>query len=154
MNDFLEDMFRGHTVLNLCSGKSLIGNIRVDNDTSLNEPTMYADMFKILQEGYFKDNMFDFVYADPLFGSNGTNFYNPRSGYIVEKAKELGYTENFGRLAFDWQKLAYKIAKIALVTRRDRTNINLDSNYTEYFVVWDSRPSVQLLRFDWKRHPI
>ena len=153
MEDFLKDVTRGKTVLNLFSGKSLFGNIRVDNDPSLKEPTIHDDVFELLHGGYFKPNQFDFVYADGIYGVGQNNVYNPKSGIITKTAKKLGI-EPLGSLAFLWQKWAFEIARIGLITRRDRTNINLPSVYTEYYVVWDSRPSIQLLRFDWKRHPI
>jgi hypothetical protein len=153
MEDFLKDITRGKKVLNLFSGKSLFGDIRLDHDTSLQEPTAYVDVFKTLRDKRFKDNSIPFVYADGIYGAKENNIYNPRSKAIQTKGKSLGL-EKPGSLAFLWQKWAYDIADVCLITRRDRTNVNLPSLFTEYYVVWDSRPSLQLLRFDWKRHPV
>lgn len=151
MAQHLRDMTVGYTVLNLCSGKSDFGIVRIDIDKSLKEPTSYADMFHALKS--FRNNQFDFVYVDPPFERDGINFYNPRSKYIVEKAKELGYKDEFGRLVYDWQKQCFDIAKICLITKRDRSNVNLPALYTEYHKLWDSRPSTVDIRFDWKYHP-
>ena len=153
MEDFLENMTRGKKTLNLCSGKSLIGDVRIDVDKRLKEPTAYCDMFDSLLTFHKNGIKFKVVYVDPPFERDGVNFYNPRSAYIVNKAKKLGYKDHFGRLAYDWQKMAFDICELCLITRRDRSNVNLPSLLTEYYKVWDSRPSTHDFRIDWKAHP-
>lgn len=150
MVDLLEDLGRQHSFLNLCSGKSLLGNVRIDHDKSLKEPTAYADMFDALLTFKKNNQHFDCIYIDPPYERDGVNFYNPRSAYIVKRAKELGYTDHFGQLAFDWQKWAWSLCDVCLITERDRSNVNLDALYTQYYKVWDSRPSTVDVRIDWK----
>jgi len=150
VEDLIEDLGRHNSFLNLCSGKSKNGNVRIDHDTTLKEPTSYCDMFEALLTFKKIGQKFGVVYVDPPFERDGVNFYNPRSDYIVRRAKELGYTEHYGRLAMDWQKWAFEISELCLITRRDRSNVNLDALFTQYYKVWDSRPSTVDLRIDWK----
>lgn len=150
MIDLLEDLGRGRTFLNLCSGRSLLGNVRIDHDTSLKEPTAYADMFDALLTFRKNGQKFGVVHVDPPYERDGVNFYNPKSAYIVKRAKELGYKDHFGRLAYDWQHWAFDLCELCFVTERDRSNVNLDALYTQYYKIWDSRPSTVDVRIDWK----
>ena len=126
--DYLEYWLRDFTIrgscLNVCSGMSMIGQVRVDIDPDTNR-TMNGDLFKLLE--YFSANQFDFVYIDPPFP-----FYTA------------------GENRFQWQFDAFKICKKALITRRPKVSINLPSKYHDYIVAEDVRPSLTLLRIDYK----
>lgn len=128
--DYLEYWLRDFTIrgstLNVCSGMSMIGNVRLDIDPETNR-TMDGDMFKLLD--YFKPNQFKYVYIDPPFPV---------------------YTSGENR--FRWQFDAFKIVEPggALITRRPKVSVNLPSKYHDYIIAEDSRPSFTILRIDYK----
>jgi len=126
MQFWLKDFTRGASVLNLCCGTSDLGDVRVDNDPRMNI-TMTGDLFKVIYE--FKENSFDYVYIDPPF-----KFYNP--GAIDHP--------------YEWQFQAFKLCKKAMLTRRPRININMPSRWHEWKLFEDSRPSISLVRVDYK----
>ena len=131
-SDYLEYWLRDFTadgsLLHVCSGDSMIGQVRVDNRVNTNR-TMDGDLFNLLD--IFKENQFDYVYCDPDF-----KYYN--SVKYLKKYKN------------SWQFDLFKLAKKALITRRPRTTINLPSRYHDYLICEDPRPSVTLLRIDYK----
>jgi hypothetical protein len=131
-SDYLEYWLRDFTadgsLLHVCSGESTLGYPRVDINPDSNR-TMHGDLFDLLS--IFKENQFDYVYCDPPFP-----YYNdPR---ILKSNRNA------------WQFDLLKIAKKALITRRPRTAINLPSKYHDYVILEDSRPSISILRVDYK----
>lgn len=126
LEPWLEIFCSDGDVLNVCSGESMFGLVRVDTDHESNR-TMYADLFTILK--YFKAESFKYVYCDPPF-----EFYT--SG------------ENRMRWQFDLLRLVKSGG--ALITRRPKVNVNLPSKRHEYVIAEDSRPSLTLLRIDYK----
>lgn len=126
--DYLEYWLRDFTIkgstLNVCSGMSMIGQVRVDVDPESNR-TMHGDMFNLLD--IFHENQFDYVYIDPPFNV---------------------YTSGDNRM--QWQFDAFKICKKALITRRPKVTVNLPSKYHDYIIAEDSRPSLTILRIDYK----
>lgn len=126
--DYVEYWIRDFTIngstLNVCCGMSMIGQVRVDIDPESNR-TMHGDLFHLLD--YFRPNQFKYVYVDPPFGV---------------------YTSGDNR--FQWQYDAFKIAEKALITRRPKVTVNLPSKYHDYIIAEDTRPSLTLLRIDYK----
>lgn len=129
-SDYLEYWLQLFTidgeVLNVCSGDSLFGHVRIDIDPESNR-TIDGDLFKILQQ--FKPESFKYVYCDPPFPY---------------------YTSGENR--FRWQFDLFQLVKPggALITRRPKVTVNLPSIRHEYKVGEDSRPSLTLLRIDYK----
>jgi len=123
--DYLEYWLEDY-VLNVCSGQSMFGMVRVDTDAESNR-TMYADLFTILQ--YFKPESFKYVYCDPPFRY---------------------YTAGDNR--FRWQFDLFKLVKPggALITRRPKVKANMPSKWHDYVIAEDSRPSFTVLRIDYK----
>lgn len=123
---WLENFCSDGNVLNVCSGESMFGLVRVDTDSESNR-TMYADLFTILK--YFKAESFKYVYCDPPF-----EFYTS------------------GENRMRWQYDLFKLVKQggALITRRPKVNVNMPSKYHEYVIAEDSRTSLTLLRIDYK----
>lgn len=126
--DYLEYWLQQFTIqgstLNVCSGMSMIGQVRVDKDPETNR-TMDGDLFHLLD--YFKPNQFDYVYVDPPFNV---------------------YTSGMNRIR--WQFDAFKICKKALITRRPKVTANIPSKYHDYIIAEDTRPSLTILRVDYK----
>jgi len=122
---WLEKFVKDGSCLNVCCGKSLIGNVRVDISKDSTR-THEGDLFKILKS--FKPNSFDYVYCDPLFKY---------------------YTSGINR--FNWQFDLFSLCKIALITRRPKVTINMPSYRHEYLILEDTRPSLSLVRIDWKK---
>ena len=120
LNDFTND----GSLLNICSGQSMLGQVRVDNDPESNR-TMDGDLFNIQE--LFKPKSFDYVYCDPDF-----KFYT--SG------------DNRNR----WQFELFKLCRIALITRRPKVTINMPSKWHDYVILEDTRPSFSILRIDYK----
>jgi len=129
-SDYLEYWLEKFTidgdVLNICCGQSMFGLVRADIDPESNR-TMYADLFKILQ--YFKPNSFKYVYCDAPF-----EFFTS------------------GENRFRWQFDLFQLVKPggALITRRPRVSANIPSLRHEYVIAEDSRPSLTILRIDFK----
>ncbi len=121
---WLKDFTRNGSTLNVCCGFSEIGDVRVDI-SSESTRTMEGDLFKLSE--LFRPNQFDYVYIDPPFEK-----------YVT------------GPDRFKWQFDAFKIARKALITRRTKVNVNMPSKYHEYIIAEDSRPSITLLRIDYK----
>jgi len=123
---WLENFCKDGNVLNVCSGQSMFGLVRVDTDAESNR-TMYADLFTILK--YFKPESFKYVYCDPPF--------------------EI-YTSGENRMR--WQFDLFLLVKPggALITRRPKVTANIPSKWHEYVIAEDSRPSLTLLRIDYK----
>lgn len=123
---FLDTFCKDGNVINVCSGESMFGLVRIDNNPESNR-TSDGDLFKILEQ--FKPESFKYVYCD-------TDFKYFTSG------------EN----RFRWQFDLFRLVKPggALITRRPRVNVNLPSYHHEYIVAEDSRPSLTLLRIDYK----
>jgi len=123
---WLEDFTKDGNLLNVCSGESMLGLVRVDIDPESNR-TMAGDLFKIQE--LFKKESFKYVYCDPIF-----SFYTS------------------GDNRFGWQFELFKLVKFggALITRRPKTAINLPSKWHDYIIAEDSRPSLTLLRIDYK----
>lgn len=122
---WLKDFIRDGTCLNMCSGQSMIGDVRVDIDPNSNR-TIDGNLFNSLE--MFNENQFDYVYCDPDFKV---------------------YTTGENRM--QWQFDLFKIARIALITRRPKVAINMPSIYHEYVIAEDSRTSLSLIRIDWKK---
>lgn len=123
---WLRDFVSDGSCLNLCCGYSEVGDVRVDISTDSNR-TMEGDLFKILDT--FRENQFDYVYIDPPF-----------EFYVTGKEG----------MRFKWQFDAFRIARKALITRRTKVNVNMPSRYHEYIIAEDSRPSLTLVRIDYK----
>jgi len=126
MDYWLRNFMKDGSVLHLCCGTSNIGDVRVDLDPTMNT-TMVGDLFKVIWE--FREESFDYVYIDPPF-----DFYNPM---------KVAHP-------FEWQFRAFQLCKKALLTRRPRMSINMASRWHEWKVFEDSRPSVTLVRIDYK----
>ena len=129
-SDYLEYWLEQFTLdgntLNICSGDSLFGLVRVDIDPESNR-TVDGDLFKISNQ--FKPESFKYVYCDPPF-----QFYTS------------------GENRFRWQYDLFKLVKPggALITRRPKVTINMPSKYHDYIIAEDSRPSFTVLRIDYK----
>ena len=124
---WLKDFVSNGSCLNVCCGYSDIGDPRVDISPDSNR-TMEGDLFRLLApEGPFRANQFDYLFIDPPFSfyTSGTN-------------------------RFKWQFDAFKIARKALITRRTKVGVNMPSRYHEYHIAEDSRPSITLVRIDYK----
>ena len=122
---WLEDFVRDGSCLNMCSGLSQIGDVRVDIDPKCPASTMQGDLFKALET--FRPESFDYVYCDPDFKcyNNGPN-------------------------RIRWQFDLFKICKKALITRRPKITVNMPSKWHEYVIAEDSRPSFTIIRIDYK----
>lgn len=120
INDFTID----GSLLNQCSGQSMLGQVRGDIDPESNR-TIHADLFNLLDT--FKPNSFDYVYCDPPFPY---------------------YTSGDNRFRFQFD--LFKLCRIALITRRPKVTVNLPSKWHDYVIAEDSRPSLSLLRIDYK----
>jgi len=119
---YLLDLVSDGTCLNVCCGKSHVGNIRLDvNEDSYR--TEFGDLFNL----NYQENSFDYVYCDPPF-----NFYVT------------------GKNRFRWQQELFKICKKALITKRPKTTVNLPSKEHYYIIYEDTKPSLSLLRVDIK----
>lgn len=123
LNNFTKD---GRT-LNVCCGFSEVGEVRLDISED-SARTQYGDAFDLTM---FKDQEFDYVYADPPF-----NWYT--SPPILKQYRNT------------WQFELWRLAKKALITRRPKVNINLPSERHGYVILEDSRPSLSLVRVDWR----
>jgi len=124
---WLRDFVKAGTVLNMCCGMSTIGDVRCD----ININTARTHPYGVTQiHNFFPENSFDYVYCDPPF--------------------EM-YTSGDNR--FRWQQELYKIARKALITRRPKVNVNLPSLRHEWYVLEDERPSLSLVRVDYKQSP-
>ena len=125
-SDYLEqwliEFVKDGSCLNVCCGKSNVGNKRLDINLDSNA-TEYGDLFKL----DYPENSFDYVYCDPPF-----NYYVT------------------GDNRFRWQQELFKICKKALITRRPKTTINLNSKNHYYIIAEDTKPSLSLLRIDLK----
>jgi len=123
---WLEQFTADGNLLNVCSGQSMLGNVRVDIDPESNR-TMPGDVFKIKDE--FKANSQKYIYCD----------------------NEFRYFTS-GENRFRWQFDLFSLIKPggALITRRPRVNVNLPSKWHDYVIAEDSRPSLSLLRIDYK----
>jgi hypothetical protein len=123
LNDFTKD----GRLLNVCSGMSWVGDVRLDINPNSNR-TQPGDLFDLSE---FKDQEFDYVYCDPDFK-------------IYTNTKILKDNRN------KWQFELFRLAKKALITRRPKVNINLPSKRHHWIVLEDWRPSISLLRIDWR----
>ncbi len=124
---WLDNFTKDGRTLNVCSGMSFVGDVRIDTNPTSNR-TMAGDMFDL---SMFKDQEFDYVYCDPDF-----NVYtNPN---ILKENRNK------------WQFELFRLAKKALITRRPKVNINLPSKWHHWVVLEDHRPSISLLRIDWR----
>lgn len=120
---WLNNFTKDGRTLNVCCGYSEIGDVRLDVSEDSTR-TQYGDMFDLSE---FKDNEFDYVYCDPLF-----KFYTSGSN------------------RFRWQFELFRLAKKALITRRPKVTANIPSTRHHYVILEDSRPSLSLLRIDYK----
>jgi len=120
---WLNNFTKDGRTLNVCCGFSKVGDVRLDIAKDSNR-TEYGDMFDL---GKFKDQEFDYVYCDPLF-----KFYNT------------------GDNRMRWQFELFRLAKKALITRRPKVTINMPSTRHHYVILEDSRPSLSLVRVDWR----
>jgi len=132
------------TILNLCSGSSLFGTVRIDTDGSLKQPTQYGEIFSYLKQIKTK---YDFVYIDPPF-----KFYNP---HCTEIAKHYPTKDHYGD-PFEWQYEALRIANKALILRGNLQSVSINwpgylSKFQEYFLIKDSRPSSTILSVIWSK---
>jgi hypothetical protein len=123
LNNFTKD----GRLLNVCSGTSLLGDVRLDVDPDSNR-TQPGDVFDLSE---FKDQEFDYVYCDPPFP-----FYTNTK--ILQQYKNK------------WQFELWRLTKKALITRRPKVNINIPSKRHHWIVLEDWRPSISLLRVDWR----
>ena len=119
---WLLDFVKDGACLNVCCGKSLVGNVRLDISLD-STSTEYGDLFKI----EYPESSFDYVYCDPPF-----NYY------VV------------GTNRFKWQQKLFKFCRKALITKRPKTTVNLHSKEHYYIVAEDTKPSLALLRIDLK----
>lgn len=178
VEDFLHDVTAGHSVANFGCGSSMLGYPRIDIDPDTTR-TMDGDVFDALDffrpnqfEYVFADLPFDMLNSNSTlirqyaikFGLVPEIQFNDRIFRMIqEKQQQLRKLEkeiddlNFqyrhrmgGQLAQKWQFDLFKLAKKGLITRRNLININLPSRYHEYYVIEDHRPSMTLLRIDWK----
>lgn len=136
MEYFLNNFTKDGSTLNVCCGTSMLGDVRIDNAATVEieikkemvtvptTRTMAGDLFDLSK---FKDQEFDYVYCDPDFKY---------------------YTGGSNRMK--WQFELFRICKKALITRRPKVNINLPSERHRYIVLEDTRPSISLLRVDWR----
>lgn len=111
------------TCLNVCSGESMVGNVRLDirEDSARTEP---GDLFDL----HYPEGSFDWVYCDPPF-----NFYVT------------------GDNRFRWQLDLFKICKKGLITRRPKVSLRIPGNPRhEYFIAEDHRLNLTLIRIDYK----
>lgn len=120
---WLDNFTKDGRTLNVCCGTSKIGDVRLDIDAE-SARTEPGDMFDL---SMFKDQEFDYVYCDPLF-----KFYTS------------------GDNRFRWQFELFRLAKKALITRRPKVNVNMPSTRHHWVVLEDSRPSLSLVRIDWR----
>ncbi|MDE1867914.1 MAG: hypothetical protein KGI08_09435 [Thaumarchaeota archaeon] len=127
LRDFARSM-QCQSILNVCSGYSTFGNVRVDISPESNR-TFEGDMFKLLE--YFPPNSFDLVYCDPDY----KNYTDPNILQLYRNS---------------WQYDLMKIAKKILITKRPKVNINMPSKWHDYVIAEDSRPSFSVLRIDYK----
>ena len=127
-SDYLEYWLSNFTIdgslLNVCSGQSMLGQVRVDIDPESNR-TMHGDLFNIKK--LFKPNSFDYIYCDPPFRI---------------------YTAGDNR--FNWQFDLFSLCRIALITKRPKVTVNMPSVYHSYKIFEDSRPSLTVMRIDYK----
>lgn len=165
---WLRDFTSDGSVLNHACGMSTIGDVRVDMDPKTNR-TMEGNLLDIGKD--FRENSFDYVYVDPIYDM----FYNPSSiifkpdimanpqaqlqimklkqqiKELENQVEKLNVQQNpLGNLAYKWQFDAFKIARKALITRRPKININMPSRWHEWLITEDSRPSINLVRIDYK----
>lgn len=121
---WLRDFVKDGSCLNICCGYSEVGDVRVDISPDSTR-TMDGDLYNLLAT--FRPEQFDYVYIDPPF-----------EAYVT------------GPNRFRWQFDAFKICKKALITRRTKVNVNMPSRFHEYFILEDDRPSLTLVRADYK----
>lgn len=132
---WLENFVKDGTCLNVCCGLSNTGQVRVDiakyvkldGKKIATSRTMEGDLFKIQE--YFHEESFDYVYCDPPFPI---------------------YTSGPNRMR--WQFDLFKLVKPggALITRRPKVSVNMPSKWHEYIIAEDDRPSLTLVRIDYK----
>ncbi len=127
MEYFLNNYTKDGRTLNVCCGASELGDIRLDISEESTR-TQYGNMFDL---SMFEDQEFDYVYCDPPFN-------------VYTNTKILQEYRN------KWQFELWRITKKALITRRPKVNINLPSERHRYIILEDSRPSLSLLRVDWR----
>lgn len=137
---WLDNFTKDGRTLNVCCGLSEIGDVRLDiadklkikkKDEIIEVPTARTEPGDIFDLSMFKDQEFDYVYADPPF-----RFYTG-----VRTLKK--YRNR-------WQFELFRLAKKALITRRPKVNINLPSTRHHWVVIEEFTPSVSLLRVDWR----
>lgn len=133
---WLDNFTKDGRTLNVCCGTSDIGDVRLDiaktikiiiNGKEVSVPTartQYGDMFDLSE---FENQEFDYVYCDSLF-----KFYTS------------------GKNRMRWQFELFRLSKKALITRRPKVNINMPSTRHHYIILEDSRPSLNLVRIDWR----
>jgi len=96
VTEFLKDLFKSLDIPNedlvhLCSGKSKLGKIRIDIDTSLKQPTHYGDIIKMSKTKRWrkkaKNTLADFPwqisYQDRRYFGYAIRDFTKLGGYIV-----------------------------------------------------------------------
>jgi hypothetical protein len=149
-SDYLEffesDLVAGEHCLNVCSGSSMVGDIRLDIDEKTNR-TRFGDLFEVYKQ--FEPNSIPFVICDPPF-----NYYNPNSNIIKKKGNELiGVMPGLDKpeqLAYLWQFQLMNIASKCLILRRNLIMANIPARFKEYRLIRDSRPGATILEVLWK----
>ena len=125
---WLDNFTKDGRTLNVCCGYSEVGEIRLDISEDSTR-TQHGNAFDL---SMFEDQEFDYVYCDPPF-----NWYT--SPIILKQFRNK------------WQFELFRLARKALVTRRPKVNINLPSELHHYTILEDSRPSLSLVRVDWRK---
>ena len=140
MEYFLENFTKDGRTLNVCCGLSKLGDVRLDIEENITikvkgkdvvvptSRTQHGDAFDLSK---FLDQEFDYVYCDAPF-----KWFTSKP--ILQKYRNK------------WQFELFRLAKVALITRRPKVNINLPSERHRYVILEDSRPSLSLLRVDWR----
>jgi len=138
---FLDNFTKDGSTLNVCCGTSLVGDVRLDNAESHTVeikgkekvvPTSRTQPGDLFDLSKFSDQEFDYVYCDPDF-----RYYTSKT--VLQEHKN------------HWQFELFRLAKKALITRRPKVNINLPSERHRYIILEDWRPSLSLLRVDWRK---
>jgi hypothetical protein len=120
---WLNNFTKDGRTLNVCCGFSEVGDVRLDISQESSR-TEFGDLFDLSR---FQDQEFDYVYCDPLY-----KFYTTGSNRMR------------------WQFELFRLAKKALITKRPKVNINMPSARHHYVILEDSRPSLSLVRVDWR----
>lgn len=123
---WLNNFTKDGRTLNVCCGASEVGDVRLDISEDSTR-TMYGDMFDLPS---FRPREFDYVYCDPDF-----KYYTS------------------GKNRFNWQFDLFKLADQCLITRRPKVNVNMPSDWHQYIVLEDSRPSLSFVRLDFRGRP-